>query len=265
MKPKSKPKIKRPNPSVGPKPTDISAKFQPIKKTEPLVKALFYGRSGSGKTTLSATFPKPFLLIDVKEEGTDSISDVGEDNMMLEVKEWQDFELAYYYLNRGDHGFKSVIIDSLSMLQVLLLAHVKGEKEAMTQQMWGEVSSKMQEAVIAMRDLPLHVAFIAQDRTRAADEGQTDQLEPEVGPALMPSVAKLVNGAVKIIGNTYLKEVVKSKKGQVVRRIEYRLRLGAHPYYITKVRSPKSSKVPSYIVDPTFEKLLAIMKGEVEQ
>lgn len=58
---------------------------------------VFYGRSGTGKTTAASTFPKPMLLLDAKDRGTDSISDVpGID--VLDVQTYDEFETAYWYL-----------------------------------------------------------------------------------------------------------------------------------------------------------------------
>ena len=51
----------------------------PVKKAVDLQKHrtwVFYGRSASGKTTLASTFPGKKLLIDIRDEGTDSILDV---------------------------------------------------------------------------------------------------------------------------------------------------------------------------------------------
>ena len=37
---------------------------------------LVYGPSGKGKTHFSSTFPKPILVIDVNEKGTDTIKGI---------------------------------------------------------------------------------------------------------------------------------------------------------------------------------------------
>ena len=54
-----------------------------------------YGRSGSGKTTLSSTFPKPLLLLDIRDKGTDSISDV-KNVFVKEIEEVEDLEDVYH-------------------------------------------------------------------------------------------------------------------------------------------------------------------------
>ena len=89
-----------------------------------------------------------------------------------------------------------------------------------------------------------------------------ERLEPEVGPALIPSVARIMNAAVKVIGNTYIKQRRKVKGDKILEITSYMLRIGPHPYYITKIRSPKSFKTPGSIANPTFDKICKIMKGE---
>lgn len=260
---KPEPDRKR-RPAELPIPGDIKKRIQPVSALQGHLKMLLYGRSGTGKTTLASTFPSPILLIDVKDKGTDSVVDVPELDM-LSAETWEDVELVYWMLKAGEHKYKTLIIDTISMAQTVLVQGILEQtgKEAMSQQLWGEVSGSMQPIVIAMRDLPMHVVFVAQDRMRSNPEGDADeQLEPEVGPQVIPSVAKSLTAAVGIVGYTYIAERMVQKGGNLQTKIEYRLRLGPHPVYITKVRSPRQSAIPDSVVDPTFEKLLKITKGE---
>lgn len=242
---------------------DIKSRITPVAEMDLHLKVLLYGRAGTGKTTLAGTFPGPILILDVSEHGTSSIADV-EGAEVLSVKNFEDIEMAYWMLNSGDHPYSTVVIDSLTMVQQTILKQVMEDKSAskMTQQLWGEVSGKLNNTILTYRDLPMHTVFICQDRTRKDDGEDSEQLDPEVGPALMPSSAKLLNGAVSIIGNTYIKEVTKQKDGQLIKRMEYHLRIGPHHIYITKVRSPIDSKIPRSIKNPTYEDLVAITKGE---
>lgn len=246
-----------------PRPDDLMDRIQPIGEVKGEVKLQLYGRSGTGKTTLSSTFPKPMLLLDIREQGTDSVADIdGID--VLEVKAFDDIEMAYFMLEAGDHGYKTVVLDTLSMAQGMLVEEVMDEHkvETMSQRLWGEISGRLNPLIIGYRDLPMHVVFIAHDRARAGGEEGSDELEPEVGPSVIPSVARTLNGAVKIIGNTYIAEKVITKGAQISTEYEYRLRIGPHPYYTTKFRAPRSFEVPEYLANPTFSKLLKLMKGE---
>jgi len=238
----------------------------------------FYGRSGSGKTTLSSTFPKPILYLDVRDEGTDSIADVdGID--VLEPKSVEEVEEALFWLMRNPKKYKTLVIDTVTQLQEMAVEEIaasKGKKSkkpgewgSMTKQSWGEVSAKLKSLIIDFRNLPMEVVFIAQDRVFNMDEDESEdnELTPEIGPRLMPSVASVLNAAVTVIGNTFIRRVVTRKKDdkgvmKKTERTEYCLRVGPSHLYVTKLRKPRSQVAPEFISDPTYESLQEAIKGE---
>lgn len=234
---------------------------------------LAWGRSGTGKTTFASSFPKPALLLDVREKGTDSVSNVkGLD--MAQISTWEEFEAIYWFLKSGNHKYKSVIVDQVTQLQDLamikaLKTNGKEATDQMSKRDFGTASGLMKTWLLNYRDLiddSMHVCFLAHDRTDSgSEEGDADQIEPSVGPRIMPSVAAFLNGAVKIIGNTYIRETWSIENKKRISRIEYGMRLGPHPYYTTKVRSPVGVAAPSTIVDPTFDKLVAVLRGEYSE
>lgn len=241
--------------------------FTPVGMLPEVLSVLAWGRPGTGKTTFGATFPGPILLLDIREKGTDSVSNV-KGLKVGSIEEWSQFEEVYWYLAKGEHDFKTVIIDQVSQLQDLAMAQAKKElgETRDPRKIFGEAGSLMKTWLLNYRDLNelgIHVVFLAHDRVSKADEGAgDDQLEPEVGPRVMPSVASFLNGLVKIIGNTYINEAFSIVNKRKVRSVEYGMRLGPHAYYTTKVRSPVGIASPESIVNPTFEKLLAIMRGD---
>lgn len=251
---------------------NILSKAQPVSETDDFVTALIYGRSGTGKTTLASTFPKKLLLLDFKDKGTDSIKDV-EDIDVIMVTEWSEIEEVYWALKKASHGYETLVLDTIAGMQALAIQQVKidskkKQEEALSRQNWGEVSSMMSTWIMNFRDLELHVVFLSPDRTKNVkdeeeeQEHEEGQLEPEVGPAVIPSIARIVNAAVKVIGNTYIRQTYKVVEGKRVIRTGYMLRVGPNPFYITKIRSPKSFSTPGSILNPSFEKIRKIMKGE---
>lgn len=254
--------------------SDIARKIKPVETLPFNLTMVTYGRPGTGKTTFAATFPRPALLLNVKEDGTDSISDVkGVDTVRINT--WDEFEQTYWYLKSGKTKYKTVIIDAVTQLQELCIEKYREgrpEDEVLSQRIWGQVSGAMKKWLVDYRDLVNGsgveaVNFICHDRVHDTEDSGGGQLDPEVGPRLMPSVAGHLCGAVKVIGYTFIKELKqkdptkKSKKTEV----EYRMRLGPHPYYTTKVRQPKSSFTPDSIVNPSYDKIVRIMKGQYEQ
>jgi hypothetical protein len=239
----------------------------------------YYGRSGTGKTTLFATHPKDSLLLDIRDEGTDSISDV-KGVEARELEEWDEFEEMYWWLRDHPKEFATVGIDTVTQLQKLGMRHLIGDKGrggkvagdwgSMTKRDWGDLSALLNEWIINYRDLTqlgMEVVFLAQDRTSHTDEDEEiDQLTPEVGPALSPAVAKNLCAAVSVLGQCFVDIVEKPKEGKgrtkYIKKTEYCLRLGPHPIYGAKIRKPKSSGVPGYIVDPSYDDIMAIIRGE---
>jgi hypothetical protein len=46
------------------------------------------------------------------------------------------------------------------------------------------------------------------------------------------------------------------------REVEYCLRTGPHPVYCTKFRLPKGNPLPESIVDPDYDKIMTIIRGQ---
>lgn len=243
---------------------------------------VFYGRSGTGKTTLAGSFPKPMLLLDVKDEGTDSIADL-KGIKVFDVLSFEDFELAYYHLQKYPKRYKTIVIDTVSQVQQLAIRELMDNKKtmkgrsagdwgSMKKRDWGDVSSLLKEWVINYRDLSqlgMEIVFVAQDRAFNFDEEETEDessVIPEIGPALMPSVAKVLNAAVQMIGNTYIRErfIKKEVAGKIKRvsKLEYCLLVGPDPIRLTKIRKPRSIEPPKLIVDPNYEDIISVIKGD---
>lgn len=274
-----KPKTKVRGRERGTDTSTIASRIKPVAKIKKPMRVALYGRAGSGKTTLACSFPKPLLLDVNGEEGTDSVSDV-KGLQVLPVQVWEDFEQLYWYLEEGDHDFETVIIDTVTNLQELAIKQVASENKkkdadggwgTMTKQMWGEVSSMLKTWITNFRNLKgLNVVFLAQERLfNAGDEAESDdnQIAPEVGPRMMPSVGSTLNAAVDLVGHCFIREDhkrVKDKNGKVreKRETQYCLRIGPHAYYTTKVRKPRDAEVPSFLVDASYEDLAELKNGE---
>jgi phage nucleotide-binding protein len=237
---------------------------------------VIYGRSKTGKTTFASTFPGPALLVDIRDHGTDSVSDTpGMD--IAETEDYETFEEVYWFLKEGGHEYKTVILDTVTQLQQLVLEDVcknkrkgdsPGDWGSMTQREWGDAASTLKEWIIRFRDLPMEVVFLAQERTRnTADDNASDNtMMPEVGPALMPSVATVMNANVDIIAHTYVKVVNRTKEVNGVKKkvedIVYSLRIGPDPIYTTGIRKPRAIEVPHDVPNATFQDIIDIIKGD---
>ncbi len=250
--------------------TPIEKRIQDVSKLPSRLSCLFYGRSGTGKTTIACSFPKPLLLIDLNDKGTDSVRDL-KGVKVFSAEDWEDLEDIYWHIKKSKDLYKTVVLDTVSMMQGFAVDKITNGKKDVTlhQKQWGQVGALVMAKIFQFRDLPLNCVFLAQDRiSKGSDEDdeETDgQILPEVGARVMPSVATQLNAAVNIIGNTFVRETitkVKTAEKKIVekRKVDYCLRIGPHAYYTTKVRKPKSVEVPAFILDPTYEKLVDNLK-----
>jgi hypothetical protein len=256
---------------------DDDLETYPVADTPDYRSTVIYGRSNTGKTTLASTWPKPMLFLDIRDRGTDSISDV-EGISVFKVESVEDFKKAYWYLKKHPKKYKTVVVDTVSQLQQVAIkeranksgknAAKAGEWGTMTKQDWAAVSSLMKEWLVNYRDLQdlgINVVFIAQDRvfnTEDEEDTEGNMIAPEVGPSLSPATAKFLNAAVTIIGNTYIRLRPGDKKKGRKEKIQYCLRIGPNPTYVTKMRKKRSVVIPSSIVDPTYDEVMEIIKGE---
>lgn len=255
----------------------VTKRIQNVSSIEKPMRVALYGRAGSGKTTLACTFPNT-LLLDIKDEGTDSVADV-KGLKVLAAEDWDDIEQVYWYLEGGKHSFKTVVIDTVTQMQDFAIAEVLSKKKkkvedaggfgTLTRQEWGDVASLLKVWIMNYRNLPINVVFIAQERVFNAGEESDDpdgQIAPEVGPRLMPSVASTLNAAVDLLGNCFIRESVQKKrvKGKIEekRSPQYCLRIGPHAYYATKVRKARSVTIPRFLVDPEYGDLIDMKTGD---
>lgn len=268
-------KVQRKRAPVATNKSNFSSRIFSVAEVPVELKVLLYGRSGTGKTTFIGTAPKPILVLDVREKGTVSLRKTPE-VFMSAITTWAELEEAYWFLASGDHKFKTVAIDTITQLQDLALTEVKGGEGGMTsRKAWGDAASLLKTWVVNFRDLPMNVIFTAQDRQTGGDEGDLDDegtILPEVGPYVMPSVAKVLNAATGIIGQTFIREREKkikvAGKEKVKTIVEYCMRVGPHARYITKFRKDPSyggDQVPSFLVSPTFEDMLNLTLGGEEE
>jgi len=155
---------------------------------------MVYGESKVGKSTLAVTAPYPRLMLDVegghrflpinvkywdplREEPP--VADGTWDTCVVMVREYDTVLKAYQWLQLGKHQFKSLIIDSISELQVKCMDNIAG-KNQMQMQQWGELLRHMGALLRDLRDLTMHptAPLEAVVLTAMARPGQDGRLRP---------------------------------------------------------------------------------------
>jgi hypothetical protein len=135
------------------------------------ISILVHGPSKVGKSTLAATTPTPRLFIDCESghrfldlgrlviwkplEEDPPVADGTWDTCVVNAKDWATMLKIYECLKYGRHGFKSVIIDSLSELQQQCLEAIAGRNQMQTQQ-WGQLLRDFAGMMRDLRDLTEH-------------------------------------------------------------------------------------------------------------
>lgn len=131
------------------------------------IKALIFGRPGSGKTTFASTAPSPIFLS--AEAGLLSIAHKKPHAIIIStLKDLQD---AYHYLNTEKHGYKTVVIDSITEINEIVKAEIEQKNNrGISKNDWGEVLSKLKKIIRDFRDLPMHCIFLAQESIEKDDD-----------------------------------------------------------------------------------------------
>lgn len=241
---------------------------------------LIYGRPGAKKTRFCATAPE-VLIIDVNEEGTDSVRrDI--DPMTIRVYNWEDFRDIYWFAHEGNHEFESFAIDGVTALQILCMRFVLGERHDMdssrdpdmpNRPAWGKVGKLMSDEITNWRNLPYNVIFTATERSREIeDEGgadSDDEVGRIIGPNVSPTVASSLEQAVGTIGRMVKREVrvkTKVKKGdkkviRTRREVRSRLLVADSERYVSKDRNGVFGE---FIDAPDFAEMLKLIYQKEE-
>ena len=95
----------------------VEARIKNASEFEDWERILIYGRSGAGKTRLAATAPD-VLLMDIDEKGTKSTKkDI--DPKAIRIASIDEFVETYWYLQSGQHPYRSVAVDGCTGLQTM--------------------------------------------------------------------------------------------------------------------------------------------------
>lgn len=258
-------KKKRKGSSTGTK-FDISKALIDFDDEEMYLSIVGYGKQGRGKTTFAGTLPKPCIL-DFNERGTLSLR--GKGIRGWRVEEWETVEQVFWYLHSGEHPFESVVWDTGTQAADIALEYVLGIQSQydssagvlVTQKDWGNMAKHMKYWVTKFRNLPMHKAFLFQERS--LDEDTLGEGESSIVPSVSASVRETVCAAVDIVARFELIEkkvkVGKKDKQKTERVPTYRMRIGPSERYLTKFRTPEGIALPKesyFIENPTFDKML---------
>jgi hypothetical protein len=132
---------------------------------------VIHAESGVGKSWLGDTSPAPRLILDAEGGSKFTPSQpkvfwdpmtgpppLGAETVIVLVRDFQTMQLAYQWLNSGQHDFQSVVLDSVTELQKRCKDAIKAMEGAggFRIQDWGTLLDDMELLVRQFRDLWMH-------------------------------------------------------------------------------------------------------------
>jgi hypothetical protein len=165
-----------------------------MSEVERSLTVMVYGESKVGKSSFAVTAPYPRLMLDIegghrflpinirywdpmREEPP--VADGTWDTVVVKVQDYDVVMKVFQWLQAGKHQFKSLIIDSISELQVKCMDNIAGT-EQMKMQQWGELLRHMGALLRDLRDLTMHPTqpLEAVVLTAMARRGQDERMHP---------------------------------------------------------------------------------------
>lgn len=247
---------------------------------------LLYGESGTGKTTLWATFPGPirtFVCSGASRSGELRSIDTSEYRQKIFPEVINHTDRICDAIEELDDSYRTVVLDHVSGLLGLILKENLGlndlpavKKWGMAKQAeWGQINEKCIEILRNLLGLPTNVVIVGQERIfRGKEDGNsnTDIIKPSVGASVTPGVAGWLNPACDYIVQTFIrpkmirsrmevggKEVITERRGK---GMEYCLRTEPHDLYTIKFRRPKGNALPEVLINPTYDTIVALIRGQ---
>ena len=131
---------------------------------------LIYGLAGAGKTYLAKTTGDlEHTLVVAAEPGLLTLRDV--EIPVVRVDALDTMQRIYRMLRDSEHGFRWVIIDSISEVAEAVLNEEKARQKD-GRKAYGELADRLTSLIKAFRDLPIHVVMIAKQERVQDDDGR---------------------------------------------------------------------------------------------
>lgn len=268
-------------------PTTISSRIKPLGSGDVFLKVLLYGESRTGKTTIWGTFPAKILVLICSggnKTGETRSLDTPENRTRIDVltiDKSTDIKEAVDYA-KSSGLYSTVVLDHVSGLQDLVLKEILGLEELPPQLSWGlasreqygQCSLKCKTFLREILNLECNVVIVGQERTfKGKEDGiSSDMIQPTIGVSVSPSLAGWLNPACDFILQTFIRPKMVTNTIKIGGKnmtttvrgsgVDYCVRTEPHDIYYTKFRVPKGHRIPEVIVDPDYDKIVSVIKGE---
>lgn len=237
--------------------------------SERALSVLVHGHSKVGKTTFAATAPYPRLLLDVESasrflpvvrrvwdpvQGPPPEADGTWDTCVVYVRDYDTVLKVYQWLQVGQHQFKSLILDSISELQVRLKERIAGRGQLQTQQ-WGEVLTNLAGLMRDFRDLTMHPTNPLEAVVLTA---MTQQRDGIWRPYLQGQLATVIPYFWDVTGYLYVDQITSEDPTVAPQEIR-RLLTRKHPLFEAGERV--QGRIPPVVDNPNISQMLDMIFG----
>lgn len=224
---------------------------------------VLWGKSGSGKTHFIGTMPKPLLYLQIGDDGSNTIA--GVDGIeAISIDSLEKLKKVGEELKK-DKKYASVAVDTFSMItNVWIDTNATQKNKKMTQQMWGDLKIATEELIKIFHEVAAtHVVALSCHEATDVIEGMDDEVIPDFAPSTTKGARIYIQGMANYgIHFTKLQKTITDKNtGEDKEVVRYAAHLGANPYYWTKFQIADTVKVPSTMVNPSYDKIISIIEG----
>lgn len=220
---------------------------------------LIHGPQGSGKTTLAASIAEAgkTLFIDFTgEKGIRSFKGApfAPNITIARPSSITALDDIFWTLNKGEHDFVAVVIDSLTAVQKMTMRYLLGHSETAVREIkqgsapasfstWGQALDVMVDTATfwygladGNRPHPMHVVMTAQTKIKEGDEmsGGSASLSPDVQKGAL----SIVLATPDYILYTDVEENPDAVSDETQPPMNHIVRFGSHPGFRTKARIP---------------------------
>lgn len=252
------------------------------------ISAILHGDTKGGKSTAAYTIPAPRLLLDaemahrwlpgqkvfwdpiteappIPGQGRISSSDptiysIDWETCVVIVRSWQTFVRAYEWLNSGQHPFRSVMIDSITEIQVKIKEDVTGGnlEQKLGFDGWDALLVRMEVLCRNFRDLTEHPTH---PLAAVVITAMTELKDGHWRPYIQGSGAKKLPYFFDVIGYVYRERVVDLNNPTIPPRTAHRVLTGFDPAIIAGERINgflrEEHKLPPILENLNFSHILA--------
>ena len=226
---------------------------------------LIHGPQGSGKTTLASTIAGAGKTLFVDFTGENGIrsfqgAPYAKNITVARPDSITALDDLFWALDKGDHDFNAVVLDSLTSIQKMTMRYLLGHDETAVREIkqgtapadirtWGQSLDIMVDTATFWfgladgdRKKPMHVVMTAQ--TKIIDDENTGQTTRT--PDVQKGALSITMAAPDYIVYTDVEENMEALGDDSEPPVHHVARFGSHPGYRTKARLPHNlrGKVP---------------------